>query len=507
MTVAFLAISVWWLALDRRLPEGDNGKHLGITFSFADVLRNGDFTELFKAFTQYPPLTHTVSAIGLVLGPNTVMSAVMTENLVFVPLLALGCYKAAALAFDDRRVGALAVAFVLAAPIIMGQFHVMQPDGPQAALVAISVWALLATERFERQGLSIVAGIAVAFGFYAKSTFPLFVAGLILVMLLRGGWRNWRGFAFFCVTVLVIVQPWYFYHYNEILGLSKGAAQAQVALWYGSTPYPARWSLDNFTWYFWNGINNQLYLPLVLLTAVGVGFALVRWVRTRKPDGYLPELLAGGLVSYVAISLISLDDPRYTLPAFVYVALLGTFWMVRLSRVPRYIAVAALGLLLVVNTVMVDFGVGGATTVELPNYVGSPIRENSFTIFSSAGTIPGGSSPSRVGGVQRQMLNILTDAHKDGFEQVYFEPESLNNGGWNQAGLAVFASVAGMKIPGYTHEDAKRLTSKDLYVFRQLPSQVTGGKPCMISFDKTGIFMVRGLPAKGKLRRFYCPSN
>jgi hypothetical protein len=432
------------------------------------------------------------------------MAAVLTANVVFVPLLALGVYGTGTVATGDRRVGALAVAFTLASPMIIGLFHEFMLDAAQAALVAVSVWLLLLTDRFRRLELSALAGVAVAAGFYSKATFVLFVAGVVAMLLLRGGWRNWRGFAVFSLVSLVLIEPWYFLHWHDLKSMTGGAAQAQMVMWYDSVPYPDRWSPADFAWYWWALVNNQLFLPLVLLALTGIVVALVRWVRTRRADGYMPELLAGLVVSYLGITFISLNDPRYTLPAMVFLAVLGTAWIVRLSRRWMLTATAVLAGLFVVNTVMVNTGFGGTVRIDLPSEKASPISENRFTVFSENGYVAGGSAPDRDGGRPRGLLALLKRARADGAQQIYFQPESLNGGGYTLAALTVYADLADLRVIGFTGPDAEQLGPDDLFVFREAPDQVKDGRPCMISWDGTGIFMLKGPPNR-EPAQFYCP--
>ena len=133
--------------------------------------------------------------------------SVIAQNLVFVPLLALGCYGAASIAYD-RAAGVLAVMFALGTPMIINQFHSFLLDAPAAALAALSVWALLASRRFERVGISVLAGVAVGLGTLTKQTFFPFVVGLIAVMLIRGGWRYPRGAGAFAGAAALVAGPW-----------------------------------------------------------------------------------------------------------------------------------------------------------------------------------------------------------------------------------------------------------------------------------------------------------
>jgi hypothetical protein len=505
----FVGISIWWFAVDTRMPNGDNAKHLIIAFGYYDRMHGGALLAPFTDWHQYPPLVHLVGVLGATIGGVGVTQAGIAENLVFVPMLVLGCYGAGSVAFD-HRVGALAAVFALAAPMTMSLFHVFMVDAPSAALVAMSVWLLLASDRFRRRGITVAAAVVVALGFYAKGTFVLFVAGLLLVLFLRGGWRQWKNVLLFGVIVLALVLPWYIEHYSDLTAMTTGATTTVVRAdrWYGNVPFPELWSVANFTWYFWNLINNQLYLPLAMFFFVGLVAAVValaRRIRSRPADAkpsastrYLPELLAGGLVGYLALSYINLDDPRYTFPCLVYIALIGTWWIVQLGR--RWLMVAAAGLVCIfcVNTAMLNLGIGHGVGIRTSKTVPSPIGEYSAIVISPAGYIEG--APVR-DGLRPSMLDLLRRARADGAEKVIFQPETLNVGGTNLFSLGIVARMAGLYVPGYTVD---LMGPKDIFVFRNSADQV--GKPFCIDAkarDGTGIYMTKGPPRKGN--PLYCP--
>jgi dolichyl-phosphate-mannose-protein mannosyltransferase len=482
---AFVAISVWWVLTDARLPDGDNGKHLNIAFGYYDVIRAGHPQWVLSQFNFYPPLIHLVGALGsLIAGPSQ-PTAVITENLVFVPMLAFGCYGTATHAFG-RQAGVLAALFALGAPFVLGLFHVFMLDAPTTAIVSVTVWALLAAERFSRTGMSAVAGVLAGAGMYAKSTFGIFIGGVVLVMLLRGGWRNWRGLLAFAGIAVALAFPWYFYHRDILFGQTEGAVSTQKLLWIGNTPYPSRFSLDNFTWYWWNLVNNQLYLPLTLFFLTGVGYFGWRWVRRRRPDAAVPELMAGAIVSYLGISMITLDDPRYTLPMLVYLAVLGTGWITR-TRLPiRVAATALLAGVLVFNTINLDWGKPGwLAVIRLPRAMDDPIGRNKLTVVSPAG-YPAGRPDSRGA---KQVRQLLERAHAAGARRVVFDAASLNTGGFNLFGLAVFARGAGLKVLGFSGPQVVKPT--DIFVWRQLATQVHS-EPCVFNHqvrDGTAFFV------------------
>src|SRR5688500_4205403 len=87
-TLAFLAISAWWVAVDHRLPDADSGKHLLSTFRMYDGLADGHPRTPLFLDTGYPPLVYLVGTAGVVVGGVGRVGAILAENVVFVPLLA-----------------------------------------------------------------------------------------------------------------------------------------------------------------------------------------------------------------------------------------------------------------------------------------------------------------------------------------------------------------------------------------------------------------------------------
>src|ERR1700691_1437134 len=207
MAAGFIALTCWWLTQDRSIPIYDAGDHLETAFLFHDMIRAGNLLGPFNYESPYPPLGELVGAAAAFVGGVNVASPIIGENLVFVPLLVLGCYRTGRLLFDARA-GLLAAVFVLGSSLLVAQLHVFMLDAPETALVAVSIWLLLACENFSRVGLAALAGVAVGAGMLVKAQFAPFVVGIVLMALLRGGWRNWRGFAAFAAVALVLAAAW-----------------------------------------------------------------------------------------------------------------------------------------------------------------------------------------------------------------------------------------------------------------------------------------------------------
>jgi 4-amino-4-deoxy-L-arabinose transferase-like glycosyltransferase len=279
VVAAFIAITCWWLTQDRSVPIYDAGEHLIAVFTYRDLLLSGNLLGPFNQVTPYPPLAHLVGVLGTFVGGENVAAPIITENLVFGSLLALGCYQIGALLFDSRA-GLLAVMFAFASPLLIAQLHVFMLDAPETALVAVSIWLILASERFSRVGMAALAGLVVGLGRVVKVQFPLLVIGVLGSALVNGGWRNKRGLATFAAVAFVIGSPWYINHLADlglIFQLAGGADSVGHAVHLPSTV-----STYNLTWYLWTILDAQLFMPLFLLTVSGAGWTTVTLWRDFK---------------------------------------------------------------------------------------------------------------------------------------------------------------------------------------------------------------------------------
>src|ERR1019366_4334570 len=189
-----------------RVPDWDGGLHMIAAWTVHAQWASGEWLAPFTGFNNSPPLVHIVGALGIFIGGLHTASIVLADNVVFLPLLVGGCYGVGTLAYG-RRGGLFAAIFALGTPMIASEMHEFLIDPGEAALVAASVWAILASRGFEGVGYVALAAVFCSLGMLSKQTFPLFVAGLIVVVLARGGWRNWRGLGTFLVVGALLASP------------------------------------------------------------------------------------------------------------------------------------------------------------------------------------------------------------------------------------------------------------------------------------------------------------
>jgi 4-amino-4-deoxy-L-arabinose transferase-like glycosyltransferase len=495
--VAFLAITAVWLALDDRALDFDNGRHVLRSFEFRDRLAEWHLLEPYTAEGDYPPLVHLVGAAGTLIGGVEVSPPILAINLVFVPLLVAGLYGAGRKAFGPRA-GVLAAAFGLACPVIISQFHVGLVDAPATALVAVSVWLLLESERFANWRYAGLAGLAVGLGMLTKQTFPLFLAGFVAVALLRGGWRHWRGLVAFAIPPLVLAAPWYIGQLTRFTESVEGAGGASPEASYVT---PLRWTVNDFTWYVWSFLNIQFLAPLALLFAIGTVWALYRWLRRRDTASVAPELVGGFVFSYAALTYLTLHDPRYTLPFLVYVAVLGTGWIAHLRGRAFVAGGGAVGIILLMNTLAVNLHLGEPVRVDLwsgAHHGG--VHDRQLTFYNPLGYPV--NEPRR-----DDLLEIMRAAKRDGITRIEVDAGSPTPG-FNSPGLGTLARIAGLDRPPSYNPSA--LGPSDAYFFRR-PVAPGDPAPCgwTVDDERYGVYITRGSPLVNENvfphPNLYCP--
>jgi 4-amino-4-deoxy-L-arabinose transferase-like glycosyltransferase len=480
-TLVSIAVTIWWVANDTRVPSWDPGAHMFRALQYADAFRAGDLTEWFTSYQTpgYPPLVYVLGAFtGLIFGEG-VARFVLADTIVFLPLLALGTYQAGRLAFNART-GAFAAIFVLGSPLVIAQSHVFMLDMPQTAMTAMTIWLLIASRRFEHDWYSLGAGVAFGLGMLTKNIFSLMLLGMLAVMLLRGGWRSPKGILLFAVGVAVTGLPWYVAHFQGLLDYALGGSVTGGSSVYGADP--ARWSADDWQWYFWTAINTQYYLPLWLFGVAGVGWGVAQ--LRRRPwgrDDWIPELLGGLVVAIVLAVALTHNDTRYTMPLVVYVGILGSAWFATSGR--RWLRVGAGSLLAVIaalNLVTASTGEGPAWVPRTGIGSATVPYAGDLSVFSTAGWLVG--RPESSGNVQHQ----LELARQQGAHYVAIDRVRVGTSEYNVTGLGMLVRFAGLEVA--PEDDYAALGPRDIFV----TSGSSEAPPCGHAADGTPIYYELG---------------
>ncbi len=521
-TVAFVAMTWWWLGQDHNLPIYDDGNHLGIAFEFRHMLAAGNFLGPFEYVSVYPPLAHLVGALGALIGGVSVAAPIVANNIVFVSLLALGSYRSGRLLFGPAA-GMLAVIFVLGSPLLIELLHVFMLDPPMTAVVAVSIWLLLASEDFSRTGFAAAAGVAIGAGMLVKVQVALYLVGLVAVMFLSGGWRHWRGLAVFAGAAIVVGAPWYLDHISllsDMLEVAKAhPTNTSVAVPPSPGQIPPTLSLHNLLWYFWSVLNLQLLAPLFLVAAGGTVWMAVTAARRRPAStpaerrvGHLRlELLLGGFLAWLTVTLTPHHDVRYGLPLLAFVVVVATGWIVFLPRALRVAVIALVAFGVIWNTLGVTFGVGREKSIALasppPSTQQMPDRIilHASTGFLSAGPMRNGDVPG-----------LLAALHREGVRGLSWSLEQSRLADFSFEGLLALAQVYELRPLLTAGVEFSR--SPEVATLVHAPITSAAPPPCtrvkevfevwVNRFEPhvTGVWVVRFDPAAGKLA-FYCPSR
>lgn len=493
LVVARLALAGWWLAVDGGVVDIESGRHMQRAWDNYNMM-GGDLFAPFREGTEYPPLLYLIGALGAAVGGLSADSLMAAQDVFLVPAFAVGCYGAASVAYG-RTAGVLAAGFALAAPMAVSVFHMFLIDTTEAAMVALTLWAVLASERFSRVGVSALAGIAFGLGMLSKQNFPLFLAGVIAIVLLRGGWRHWRGLLVFAGLAALLSAPWYWSEVERTFDLIRGASASTSG---SGTEGPGtssidRWSTKSFGYYVWSTLNVSLLVPLTLIGIVGAVALLARWVRTRASADLTPELVAGGVFCYLALTYIWLKDPRYALPALPYLAVLGAGGIVLLRGRWRTAGIAALAAVAAVNVVGAVADSGDAWRLSLPGAPRSGLGEREFTFYQPGGWIAG--RPETSGAVK----GVMERAKRDGIEAIAFEPDA-NLAHFNHPGLDIVSREAGLALAiPYDAASSRHVLISIHHPAPDVPP------PCDRMRDGTGVYLSKGPIVEFERRDFYCP--
>jgi hypothetical protein len=242
-------------------------------------------------------------------------------------------------------------------------------------------------------------------------------------------------------------------------------------------------SLDNTLWYLWAVVNHVLRLPYALLFGGGTIAAIVAYVRRPRKDNLVPELVGGAVIGWILITYyMSLHDNRYVLPLLVYMAVLGTAWIVRLSRRWALAAGGVVAALAVLNLAGVTFGLGSKVAIDLPGAPKSDLGVGRLTLYSPEGWLVSG--PEKAGDVPA----ILARAKRDGVQNLGFE-----TGGsvfFNHMGLWAIMVIQEWPHPP-VFDKPETLDSRGLYVFTR-PATGRYAHPCLHAADGTPVFFAYG---------------
>jgi hypothetical protein len=336
-----------WLAVDRRPPEWDHANHLERAVLCGRDLRAGDVRAILERSSFYPPLALCLAgALSLAVPVETAAVAVMFG------FLALGMAAVYGLgrAVDGEETGVLAALTFATAPFVVFSSLRLQLDLPLAAMVALALLTLLATENFERRGLALLFGLVCGLGTLTKPTFGLYVAPPVVLLLARGRTRALAGVALAGLVAVAVSLPWLG---PRVFGLGaqlEARSFAQAA----ESGQPDPLTLGGLAFYpRWLG--PELGFGAAALAAIGL---VVRAVQRRW---FLP---VAAVVPFLALEVVRNKNLRYALPL---VGVLAVLTAIGLQAVPDRVRRVAVPALVVLGLLQVSAVMAGVPpNVRIP---------------------------------------------------------------------------------------------------------------------------------------------
>jgi hypothetical protein len=211
-------------------PVADGSSYYSMARELARALTRWDFhqttTILYESHVR-PPLVQLVVSTILSFSPTPTIQLARHCMLLFLWLLLLSTYGLGA-RLQDRSTGLVAAIFLACFPQVIGFSRIYWLDLPLAAMTTLCLWSLLCTDHFQRRIWSGVFGITLGLGMLTKLTFPCFIAGPLVYLLLIGWthpslpnnrfrfffWTSQRktlllNSLFALIVALLVAAPWY----------------------------------------------------------------------------------------------------------------------------------------------------------------------------------------------------------------------------------------------------------------------------------------------------------
>jgi 4-amino-4-deoxy-L-arabinose transferase-like glycosyltransferase len=299
--LVFHGLNNWiWLADNVTWAGWDKPRHLAQSLRYDQLFDSLSLQSLFTVMTSdsiRPPLIPASATVLYRLFGRTADVATMT-NMFYMAILLATTY-ALGRRWGGLRLGLLSAALLAFFPMFYAMSRHFYLEFALTAMVALAVYLLLATDGFRRRGVSVLFGVGLGLGMLAKRTFPVFVAGPLIVVVLTSGllpalWQRVR-------------QRPRLYWKRALLALAGGLALA--ALWY----LPNRAAIQDLI------LGNALFFFWWALAALAIYFATLP--SAPWSNALLAAFLGAGLASTwylariefvrrVALYAYGIDDPR-----------------------------------------------------------------------------------------------------------------------------------------------------------------------------------------------------
>jgi 4-amino-4-deoxy-L-arabinose transferase-like glycosyltransferase len=220
----FHGINNWiWLSKNAMTRGWDRINALVNSLLYHQTLSTFSLQGLFKATIQdeiRPPL-FGLSMAGMYRLFGVSQDVAVMVNAVYMLVLLAASYGIGS-TLGGRCLGMLSAVLVSLIPLVFAMARYSYFEFSLAAIGFLSIYLLLATDRFEKRGFSVLLGLSLGMGLLIKRTFPVFVIGALGVVALQAGlprklWTRlraprlrWRDVGLAAVGGLLLSVLWYY---------------------------------------------------------------------------------------------------------------------------------------------------------------------------------------------------------------------------------------------------------------------------------------------------------
>lgn len=374
--VAAIANGIW-IILDHSIPSWDQAHYLSIALEYKRSFQGGGPIELLRTIhaadpSRGPLFTVLLMPFLYVFGPAARSGLLL--NLLIAPVLYVAAGEIAWTLFRSWRARLLTIVLVATMPLLVGLFHNVLQDFLLVTLVTVSLLLLLKSEGFQRRGMTLAMAFAMGLGTLTKVTFPLFVAGPLLVVVAQivlarrstgtasagvephsGRRRLLANLAGAVLIYLLMVAPWYLSNFSATLEyirsttggpLSQGAGPKDPYTFHALASFTAGVVSFNVSWI--------IVLAGLIALAMSASALKSLFARPRKlePLLKLAFLLAWILIPYLSVALAHNQDVRLMAPAMPGIAVLVAGAISAIRRPRARLALAGITVLALAYTTL-----------------------------------------------------------------------------------------------------------------------------------------------------------
>ena len=395
--LASLALDVVWLRRFRfgYVTEWDESGYIAIALRNTDALLSGGPAALFPEFERQGSLSPLVPLFTVpfaALGGQEVFPSLLAV-LAFFSGLVLAVYGVARRLLDPAW-AALAALCVAAAPAVVDYSRLYHFAVPAAAFLTAAVWALLRSDRLERRGWVIAAGVLAGLMTLTRTMTISYLPGLGAAALLqlavvpqaRG--RRATNLGLGALAAAAVAATWYARNFREV-------GRYLVSTGYGERSQAYGEGRSVLSWEYWSKelrlVLDQTYVPLAAAVALCVLAALLQWLHARsrrEPLGApvrdwaasdAAVLIVVVLEGYLALVSSRNEGTAFALPWLPALIVLAVAAAARVRvRAARLGLAALLAAVCLVNLLMKSGWVGPLAeprTVSLPALGSRPVTD------------------------------------------------------------------------------------------------------------------------------------